>query len=61
MEERGEWHDKCAIPPLPPYFFDKSIIPGELLAIIHKSIIPKELLFGIVQEYHSMGLSLDAV
>jgi len=57
--KRGEWHEKCAIPPLPPTFFYKSIIPGELLVVIYKSIIPKELLFIVIQEYHSMALNFE--
>ena len=45
--------------PLPPTFFYKSIIPGELLVVIYKSIIPKELLFIVIQEYHSMALNFE--
>ena len=44
--KRGEWHEKCAIPPS-PHLFLQSIIPGELLVVIYKSIIPKELLFKL--------------
>ena len=49
MAKRDEWHDKCAISPLPPTFFYKDIIPWDLLVVICKDIIPKELLSGTVQ------------